>query len=172
MFNLVYALYIQQNLIRGQKMTFNNIKTMKNKDSGFTIVELLIVIVIIGILAALVIVAYTGIQNRARSTQYQTDAISIAKKAEAAAADNNGSYPLVAGDFTGTGALGSTVSIGTALASTAAAPANAAALSTPRAYTIHVCTTGRGGIRVYYPDPATSSTAIKTTDAGTWAANC
>ncbi len=39
------------------------------KSSGFTIVELLIVIVVIGILAAITIVAYNGIQQRARNTQ-------------------------------------------------------------------------------------------------------
>lgn len=37
--------------------------------SGFTIVELLIVIVVIGILAAITIVAYNGIQERAESTK-------------------------------------------------------------------------------------------------------
>ena len=36
---------------------------------GFTIVELLIVIVVIGILAAIVIVAYTGVQQRADNTR-------------------------------------------------------------------------------------------------------
>lgn len=36
---------------------------------GFTIVELLIVIVVIGILAAIVTVAYNGIQQRARNTK-------------------------------------------------------------------------------------------------------
>ena len=39
------------------------------KNRGFTIVELLIVIVIIGILAALVITTYGGIQQRASNTQ-------------------------------------------------------------------------------------------------------
>jgi len=34
---------------------------------GFTIVELLIVIVIIGILAGLVLVAYNGVQDRSRA---------------------------------------------------------------------------------------------------------
>ncbi len=74
-------------------MTLNKIKNLRNKEGGFTIVELLIVIVIIGILAALVIVAYTGIQNRARDTQGKTDAQAIIKKAEAFAADSEGVYP-------------------------------------------------------------------------------
>lgn len=38
------------------------------RQKGFTIVELLIVIVVIGILAAIVIVAYSGIQVRANNT--------------------------------------------------------------------------------------------------------
>lgn len=41
---------------------------MKKDQAGFTIVELLIVIVVIGILAAITIVAYNGIQDRSRKT--------------------------------------------------------------------------------------------------------
>lgn len=41
---------------------------MVNKQRGFTIVELLIVIVVIAILAAISIVAYNGIQQRANNT--------------------------------------------------------------------------------------------------------
>ncbi|WP_120005050.1 prepilin-type N-terminal cleavage/methylation domain-containing protein [Nesterenkonia muleiensis] len=40
---------------------------------GFTIVELLIVIVVIAILAAITVVAYTGVQNRAEETKLQSD---------------------------------------------------------------------------------------------------
>lgn len=40
---------------------------------GFTIVELLIVIVVIGILAAITIVAYNGIQRRAMAAAQQSD---------------------------------------------------------------------------------------------------
>lgn len=41
------------------------------KQTGFTIVELLIVIVVIGILAAITIVAFSGAQQRARDAQRQ-----------------------------------------------------------------------------------------------------
>ncbi|HCH34443.1 MAG: Secretory protein [Candidatus Saccharibacteria bacterium GW2011_GWC2_48_9] len=41
---------------------------LQRKDHGFTIVELLIVIVVIGILAAITIVAFNGVQQRANNT--------------------------------------------------------------------------------------------------------
>lgn len=47
---------------------------------GFTIVELLIVIVIIGILAAIVIVSYNGIQSRARAAAATADLENVYKK--------------------------------------------------------------------------------------------
>lgn len=51
----------------------------KESSKGFTIVELLIVIVVIAILATISIVAYTGIQQRARDTQRKNDLAQIAK---------------------------------------------------------------------------------------------
>jgi general secretion pathway protein G len=69
--------------------------SLKRKQSGFTIVELLIVIVIIGILATLVIVTFTGIQQRARNTKRQTDINAIDSHLEAFNADT-GYYPLAA----------------------------------------------------------------------------
>jgi general secretion pathway protein G len=59
---------------------------------GFTIVELLIVIVVIGILAAIVIVAYTGVQGRARDSQRLSDMKTIMKALEIYKL-NNGVYP-------------------------------------------------------------------------------
>ncbi len=67
---------------------------MKKSVSGFTIVELLIVIVVIGILAAITIVAYNGVQNRASDTSVQSDLRNIAKQLEVGRVDSTtDSYP-------------------------------------------------------------------------------
>ena len=65
------------------------------KNRGFTIVELLIVIVVIGILAAIVIVAFNGIQERAKWSKLQSDISSINKVVQMYYAQN-GSYPATA----------------------------------------------------------------------------
>jgi prepilin-type N-terminal cleavage/methylation domain-containing protein len=71
-------------------------KNVQRRARGFTIVELLIVIVVIGILAAITIVAYNGIQTRARDTIRIHDVKSLQSTVEAYYA-TNGSYPLPAG---------------------------------------------------------------------------
>ena len=64
------------------------------KQTGFTIVELLIVIVVIGILAAITIVAYNGIQNRANDSRRISDLSQISKALEVYYVDNS-KYPDV-----------------------------------------------------------------------------
>lgn len=56
-------------------MTASNVTTspQENTKGGFTIVELLIVIVVIGILAAITIVAFNGVQKRAIITTLKSD---------------------------------------------------------------------------------------------------
>ncbi|MFZ2544442.1 MAG: prepilin-type N-terminal cleavage/methylation domain-containing protein [Candidatus Saccharimonadales bacterium] len=72
-------------------MSIKDIKKMQ-EEKGFTIVELLIVIVIIGILSAIVIVSYTGLTARANDSAFSSDAETIVKAIEAYNADV-GSYP-------------------------------------------------------------------------------
>lgn len=57
---------------------------------GFTIVELLIVIVVIGILATITIVAFNGVQNRANDTAVASDLTSLAKKLKLYNAEGSG----------------------------------------------------------------------------------
>lgn len=66
--------------------------SLKRKQSGFTIVELLIVIVVIGILAAIVITTFTGVQKKGRDADRKSDINAIDSQVEVYFAEN-AKYP-------------------------------------------------------------------------------
>ncbi len=68
---------------------------ISRNQKGFTIIELLIVIVVIGILAAIGFVAYGNVTKSARDSDRQADASALAKKAEEYYA-SDGVYPTLA----------------------------------------------------------------------------
>ena len=132
-------------------------KPNTQKQSGFTIVELLIVIVIIGILASLVIVAYNGIQNRAKTQSAQASASVIQKKIEAYNADQ-GSYPTSTSNTAYIGVLNAqTVSSISATGITLSTPTTATLGNEKRAQ-VSLCTipTGATGYQIGYWDFATN----------------
>ncbi|MCX6728702.1 MAG: prepilin-type N-terminal cleavage/methylation domain-containing protein [Candidatus Saccharibacteria bacterium] len=64
----------------------------RSKSFGFTIVELLVVIVVIGILAAVSIVGYSGITQKAVNSSLQSDLTSASKQLKLFQVDNS-NYP-------------------------------------------------------------------------------
>lgn len=66
---------------------------MQKTKSGFTLVELLIVIVVIAILAAITLVAYNGIQDQAKNAALLSG-IDTLEKALIMYEEENGSYPV------------------------------------------------------------------------------
>lgn len=71
--------------------------TSYRRSHGFTIVELLIVVVVIAILAAISIVAYSGVSNSANDSTVKSDLTNFAKAIQMYKVEN-GHYP-VAGSF-------------------------------------------------------------------------
>ena len=70
--------------------------TTQSKQKGFTIIELLIVIVVIGILATITIVALGGANARARDSKRESDISSTHNAIEAYYALGNSQYPTLA----------------------------------------------------------------------------
>ncbi len=82
-------------------MSLANIKLNNTAKSGFTIVELLIVVVVIAILAAITIVSYNGITTKANASAAKSTAATWQKKIELYQAEE-GRYPISAAEMSAT----------------------------------------------------------------------
>jgi prepilin-type N-terminal cleavage/methylation domain-containing protein len=141
------------------------------KHSGFTIVELLIVIVVIGILAAITIVAYNGIQQRAAASSASVALAQASKKLELYKVDN-GTYPttgnlsaagITDGDVTFQYTSDGTTFCVTGTKGTTSYKINNSSVATAGGCAGH----GQGGVAAqtnYYRDPKPTST----NPAGAW----
>ena len=136
-----------------------------NRKSGFTIVELLIVIVVIGILAAITIVAYNGVQQRARDTSRTVAVRNVMKALELYRIDN-GVYPSVGTD--GVGYAMSTLS--TALVPTyiKAIPNDPNTSGPNYQYVRSTAASGAYGIRIYYEAKAACHDGVNNGSQSWW----
>ena len=105
---------------------------IKQRRKGFTIVELLIVIVVIAILATITIISYNGITAKAHNVKVATNVETVQKVAEGCNADNS-AYPATVANFTagcGTTPTSKLPAGVTVILSTAAAGSALAAVTT------------------------------------------
>lgn len=76
------------------------VRNRGRKNQAFTLVEILIVVVILGILAAIVVPQFTNAANDARAGNLKTQLQTLNNQIELFAARNNGSYPDLSTDWT------------------------------------------------------------------------
>lgn len=125
-------------------------KNLSSRTNGFTIVELLIVVVVIGILAAITVVSFNGVTNRANAASAETAASNAIKKAQAYNAEV-GSFPTAPSQLTSTAAQSTVYGLtGVSFAATnvTTAPSTAQGPSYLKFFTC----TGTEGVQVAYWD--------------------
>ena len=141
-------------------MSLKNINAKRQSERGFTIVELLIVIVIIAILAAITIVSYSGITAQANSSSAQSTAANVMKKLEAWNA-TKGTYPTSYGSLKASSEVNEPYYIPSSINITGTAIGSAP--SDPNTVNIYRCDSGKGAQVRYWKYDGTPALQTITT---------
>ena len=111
-------------------------KSIKNRQDGFTIIEVMIVLVIAAVILLIVFLAVPALQRNSRNTQRKNDAAGYASAVSEWAGNYGGQLPSAAADLTtGTGAVNNLANMGiltepTTVTAAATTVTNAATVST------------------------------------------
>lgn len=132
--------------------TLNRMKQRGQEDRGFTMIELLVVVVIIGILVAIAVPVYLNYRKGAANKSAASDVRGAITAIEQYYTENSNSYPLAAGGFKENDAAGEDLVLGTASEKITVSPGNRVYYknaSTGNQTTYYICGYNEDGNQAY-----------------------
>lgn len=152
------------------------LKQLKNKEKGFTIIEVMIVLAIAGLILLIVFLAVPALQRNSRNTALKNDAAALAAGFSEYSSNNDGGQPASiaqSGSVVTVGATGSAQATAKVSSSTTVTVAKVTAAPTYTGGTLWWRTgitcdgaTNSRAIIVYYGVETSSGGSIRCTDAG------